>query len=208
MGQSAILTTAYLGPVQYYTKFLNRKVIIEKYDSYIKQTYRNRCNIMTGNGPESLTIPVVRPNGNNSLVKDVQLDNSRKWQQQHWRALIAAYNNTPFFEFYADDFAPFYEEEYRFLLDFNDGLQRVVLDALDLDTDYIYSETYQEASVYDFREVIHPKKAVVDPEYRIVKYYQVFKEKFGFMPNLSIADLLFNCGPEALLILKQSLQKN
>jgi hypothetical protein len=208
MTYPAILTTAYLGPVQYYSKFLNRKVIIERYDSYVKQTYRNRCKIMTGNGIENLTIPVVKPNGNNTIVKDVKLDNTRRWQQKHWRALTSAYNNTPFFEFYADDFSPFYEKEYNFLIDFNDGLNRILLDDINLDANYSYSNEYQKYDQNDFRERIHPKIELEDPEFKIVEYYQVFKEKFGFIPNLSISDLLFNCGPEALLILKRSLRED
>ncbi|MFB6319796.1 WbqC family protein [Saccharicrinis sp. FJH54] len=206
MVQPAILSTAYLGPVQYYTKFLNHRVVIEKFETYLKQTYRNRCVIMTGNGPENLTIPVIRPFGNHTLVKDVQLDNSRKWQLQHWRALIAAYNNTPFFEFYADDFAPFYEHKYTYLLDFNEELNRIVLENTGLDAPYSFSESYQDLLKNDFRDSIHPKKSIEDPEFRPIEYHQVFGEKYGFVQNLSIVDLLFNCGPEALLVLKQSVQ--
>lgn len=200
-----ILSTAYLAPVQYYSKLLNRKTVIEQYDSYMKQTYRNRCRVLTGNGVENLTIPVVRPNGNNTLVKDVKLDNSRKWQLQHWRTLMVAYNNTPFFEFYADEFLPFYTSAYHYLIDFNDGLQQVVIQALSMETDYSYSDVYLESKKHDYRDRIHPKKKYPDPEFKEVEYYQVFGGRFGFIPGLSIVDLLFNCGPESLLVLKKTL---
>lgn len=205
---AVLLSTAYLGPIQYYAKFFNSIVLIEQHETYIKQTYRNRCKILTGNGVDSLTIPVVRPNGNSTRVKDVRLDNTKRWQKQHWRALSAAYNNTPFFEFYADDFYPFYEKEYTFLLDFNEGLNRVLLKALNIETDYSYTESYMVSIVNDFRETIHPKKEFQDTEYKTEAYYQVFSDRFGFVSGLSIVDLLFNSGPESYLVLKDSLVNN
>lgn len=205
---AVLLSTAYLGPIQYYSKFFNCTVLIEQHETYIKQTYRNRCKILTGNGVDSLTIPVVRPQGNSTSVKDVRLDNTKRWQKQHWRALSAAYNNTPFFEFYADDFYPFYEKEYTFLLDFNEGLNRVLLKALNIETDYSYTESYMVSEVNDFRETIHPKKEFQDKEYKKVAYYQVFSDRFGFVSGLSIVDLLFNSGPESYLVLKDSLANN
>lgn len=199
------LSTAYLGPIQYFTKFLMGEVVIEKHESYSKQSYRNRCRIVAANGIENLTIPVIKPNGNNTLVKDVLIDNSRKWQQQHWRTFVAAYNKTPFFEYYADDFALLYEKEVGFLVDFNDALLKLVLSSINIEASYSYSKTYNKEIQNDFRELIHPKVMNSDTAFKNVEYFQVFKSRHGFVPNLSIVDLLFNCGPESILVLNASL---
>lgn len=109
------------------------------------------------------------------------------------------------FEYYADDFAPFYEKKYEFLLDFNEELRRLVCDLLDMQPAVVYTEHYEPEVANDFRETIRPKHEGEDPAFRPEPYYQVFREKFGFLPNLSIADLLFNMGPEGLVTLRASI---
>ena len=108
--------------------------------------------------------------------------------------MVSAYNMSPFFEYYADDLAPFYEKKYEFLLDFNEELRRLVCDLLDMQPAVVYTEHYER-----------PKHEGEDPAFRPEPYYQVFREKFGFLPNLSIADLLFNMGPEGLVTLRASI---
>ena len=104
-----------------------------------------------------------------------------------------------------DDFRPFYEKKYEFLLDFNEELRRLVCDLLDMQPAVVYTEHYESEVANDFRETIRPKHEGEDPAFRPEPYYQVFREKFGFLPNLSIADLLFNMGPEGLVTLRASI---
>jgi hypothetical protein len=204
---SVYLSSAYLAPVEYYTKLLAYdKVYIEQYDHYMKQTYRNRCTIAGPNGELALSIPTVKPATDKYPMKEIRISDHGNWRHLHWNAIESAYNHTPFFEYYKDDFRPFYEQKYEFLIDFNEALCRLVCTLIDIHphiertTAYHTTCTQQEA---DFREAIHPKKDFrsVDPAFIPHPYYQVFENKLGFLPNLSIIDLLFNMGPESLLIL-------
>ena len=205
-----LLSSAYLAPVEYYTKlYAADRVLVERYDHYMKQTYRNRCVIVGANGTLALTIPTEKDDHLKVLMKDVRISDHGNWRHVHWNALESAYRNSPFFEYYADDFRCFYEKKYPFLWDFNQALCEVVCSLIDLHpkiegtTDY---QTELSDGVADFRQLIHPKidYKEADPSFHPLPYYQVFKEKFGFIPNLSIVDLLFNMGPESLLVLRDS----
>ncbi|MEI6752839.1 MAG: WbqC family protein [Paludibacter sp.] len=201
--KSVCLTSAYLAPVEYYVALANAEtVFFEKFDSYEKQTYRNRCNILTANGTIALTIPVEKPTGEKILTRDIRISGHNDWQLQHWRSIESAYNSSAFFEYYKDDFVPFYEKKWDFLWDFNLELQAKVLELLDLQLILNFTEEYQiilNEDVIDLRESIHPKK---NNSFGTLKsYYQVFEQRFGFQPNLSIIDLLFNMGNESILIL-------
>ena len=202
----AYLSSAYLAPVEYYTKLLAYdKVFVEQHDHYIKQTYRNRCTIAGPSGELALSIPTVKPDTLKCPMKDIRISDHGNWRHLHWNAIESAYNNTPFFEYYKDDFRPFYEKKYEFLLDFNEELRRLVCDLLDMQPAVVYTEHYEPEVANDFRETIRPKHEGEDPAFRPEPYYQVFREKFGFLPNLSIADLLFNMGPEGLVTLRASI---
>lgn len=203
----AYLTSAYLAPVEYYNKLLSYdKVYIEQWDHYMKQTYRNRCNIAGPGGIQALSIPIVRPDSPKSPMKDIRISDHGNWRHLHWNAIESAYNNTPFYEYYKDDFRPFYEKKYTFLADFNEELCRLICGLIDIEADIHRTPAYKtefDSNEYDFREVIHPKRdaALADTEFTAVPYYQVFEARHGFLPNLSIIDLLFNMGPESLLVL-------
>ncbi|NDV58019.1 WbqC family protein [Bacteroides sp. 519] len=198
----AYLSSAYLAPIEYYSKLLHaNKIFIEQHDHYIKQTYRNRCNIAGPGGIQALTVPIVRPDTLKCPMKDIRISDHGNWRHLHWNAIESAYNNTPFYEYYKDDFRPFYEQSYTFLADFNEELCQLICKLIDIDVDMERTKEYKTdfaANEYDFRETIHPKKnstSVTTP------YYQVFEARHGFLPNLSIIDLLFNMGPEGLLVL-------
>lgn len=205
------LSSAYLPPLQYFCRFQQgNRIFIESHENYIKQSYRNRCLIMAANGSMSLSIPVEHASGQKILTKDIRIAQHGNWQHLHWNAIVSAYNSTPFFEYYADDFAPFYHKNYSFLLDFNNELLSLTLSLLGLDSFTLYYTT-EYKSVFgndelDLREIIHPKKdwKLIDLQFKAVPYYQVFEQKFGFTGNMSIIDLLFNMGNESILILRDS----
>ncbi len=210
MMQTAYLTSAYLAPIEYYAKLYHYpKVLIEAFDNYVKQTYRNRCFLGGANDRMPLSIPIEKPAGEKCPTRDIRLSDHGNWRHQHWYAIQSTYNNTPFFEYYEDYFAPFYEKKHDFLFDFNEQLREMICDLLEIPTDVSFTSEYIDPALSpatDFREIIHPKKnyRVADPEYRDVPYYQIFDQKFGFRPNLSIVDLLFNMGPESILVLRDS----
>lgn len=201
------LSSAYLAPIEYYSKLLQYdNIFVEQHDHYIKQTYRNRCNIAGPEGIQTLSIPTVRPDSLKCPMKDIRISDHGNWKHLHWNAIESAYNNTPFFEYYKDDLRPFYEKEYTFLADFNEELCQLICRLIDLQPHIQRTSEYKTEFApdeYDFREIIHPKKEFVtaDPDFIATPYYQVFESRHGFLPNLSIIDLLFNMGPESLLVL-------
>lgn len=202
-----LLSSAYLPPIQYYTKLLQCGVgtaYIESCDSYIKQTYRNRCVIVDANGPLALTIPTEKTSEGKCLMRDIRISEHGNWRHQHWNALKAAYRHTPFFQYYEDDFRPFYEKKISFLYEFNMQLTQLVCELIGLDVLLSPTNEYRHSpdGMTDFRTQITPKVSWQDDkEFRPLEYYQVFKERHGFVPNLSIADLLFNMGPESIIVL-------
>lgn len=206
-----LLSSAYLAPIQYYTKLLQCKkdtAYIEGWDSYVKQTYRNRCVIADANGSLTLTIPTEKIGDGKCLMRDIRISDHGNWRHQHWNALEAAYRHTPFFQYYEDDFRPFYEKKISFLYDFNMQLTQLVCELIGLDIVLSPTNVFRHSSdgIVDFRAQITPKVSwQEDKEFRPQEYYQVFKEKHGFIPNLSIADLLFNMGPESIIVLNANL---
>lgn len=207
------LTSYYLAPVQYYTKLLSDKIIyIESESNYIKQTYRNRCTIAGANGILVLSVPVIKPESIKARIKDIRISDHGNWRHQHWNSIESAYNSTPFFEYYRDDIQPFYEKRHEFLFDFNERLREIICSLLDIEPQIRYTSeyhtNYNPDTSLDLRETIHSKKDVIsDPDFKPYSYYQVFLSKYGFLPNLSIIDLLFNMGPESLIVLRKSQNK-
>lgn len=206
-----ILSSAYLAPVQYYAHiYAADRVVEDRHEHYVKQTYRNRCYIATPDGPLALTIPVVREGVAHTAMRDIRISDHGNWRRLHWTALTSAYEGSPYFEYYADDFRPVYERKYSFLVDFNEALERVVLELLSLGTPVELAPGYVshlEPGDTDLRGVISPKSLPeADGRFVPVSYYQVFAERTGFLPNLSMVDLLFNLGPESRMVLKRSLR--
>lgn len=200
-----LLSSAYLAPVEYYRVMAGAGTVwLEACDHYVKQTYRNRCRIATANGVMDLTVPVEKLSGGKQPMREVRIAYHTDWQMLHWRALEAAYRSTPYFEYYQDDFRPLYEKKWTYLWDFNGALLEVTLRLLDLHPRLELTAEYRAdwgGDVLDLREAIHPKRPPVLPDGK--PYYQVFAQKYGFLPNLSVIDLLFNMGNEAVLWLEQ-----
>lgn len=212
MPNTVYLPTAYLPSVQYFTKlYAFDSIFLEQYEHYEKQTYRNRCVISTANGPLSLTVPVVKPEDPKCPIKDIRISDHGNWRHLHWNALSSAYMNSPFFEYYEDDFHPFYEKKYDFLLDYNEELLHLICKEIDLQVNYNRTDEYKNDFLtreIDNRSLLNLKGGYQDDVSFVSKsYYQVFQDRFGFLPNLSIIDLLFNMGPESLQVLHNSVVK-
>jgi len=197
------VSSAYLAPIEYYRVLAHAsEVLVEQHEFFVRQTYRNRCHIAASAGIITLTIPVEKTASGKGLIRDIKISAHGQWQQQHWRTISAAYSSSPFFEFYADDIIPFYEKKYNFLWDFNIELQQTICDLIDIQPVIKLTEEYfvkANSGIYDLREMIHPKKSTVFKDFK--PYYQVFSEKNGFLPNLSILDLLMNKGNESVFVL-------
>ena len=175
-------------------------VQVEQYDNYVKQTFRNRCVITGPNGMQTLTIPVEKPTQHKCMMKDLRISDHGNWRHLHWNALESSYGKSPFFEFYADDLRPFYtEHKWEFLVDYNEDLTEKMLELLNIDTDIKLSRTQSYANA-DLHQWAEPSAIQSFPS---VPYYQVFAARHGFQPHLSIADLLFNMGPEAVIVLNE-----
>jgi len=205
-----VFPALYNGPINYYARLVHQKeIVLEQYDSYSKQSYRNRCLIMGPNGVISLSIPVIKLHGSKTHLKDVRIDYDSHWNKIHWKSLVASYASSPFFEYLADELSPFYEQRFDFLMDLNQHLINYTLHQLGLEIPVKPSDSFTEVLTdQDPRHFIHPKKdqAVADPGFKPEAYHQVFSDRLGFQPNLSILDLIFNVGPEALSYLHRSLK--
>ena len=277
-GGGALLSTTYFGPVQWYQKLNRHRCIIEQHDNFVKQTYRNRCVIASANGPQTLTVPIERYDGMKCAMRDIRISDHGNWRHLHWQALVSAYGETPFFEYYADDIRPFFEEHrWKYLLDFNLDITHTLCSLLDVRPDLTLSDHYIDAdetisgcggldgaaagisgaveglgravkgldeaaesfrrakgldgaaeslggavkgldeakgfgeaaesfggsssacsSFVDYRDAIRPKHPLPDAEFEARPYYQVRAQRHGFLPNLSVLDLLFNEGPEGI----------
>jgi hypothetical protein len=195
----ALLSTTYFGPVQWYQKLYRAECVeIEQWESFQKQTYRNRCLIATTNGIQALTIPIER--GTSPLIKDIRISDHGNWRHLHWNALQSAYGESPFFEYYQDDLLPFFNKRWTFLIDFNEDIRMKICELIDIQPHVSYTEGYiSSPSFKDYRSAINPKHPEQDPDFVAKPYYQVYQQKHGFLPNLSILDLLFNMGPESIL---------
>ena len=217
-----LLPCCYLAPVSHYSAYYRAdEVQIEVCDHFSKQTLRNRCYIDSPNGALALTIPVVKTEGK-TMMKDVRISDHGNWRHQHWVALESSYRQSPFFEYYADDFAPFYEKKWTFLADFNEELMMLVASLLDISKPVSRTQTFNPTRPSSpFRPTPNPSlvgrgevttpgdlisgRTICSPPYKggvgggSAVYYQVFASRHGFLPDLSIVDLLFNEGPEGVL---------
>ena len=197
--KGAVLPMFYLPPVEYFIQ-LNKyepNILVEREEHFPKQTYRNRANIYSPEGALTLVVPVVKGSKNHTKIKDVKISYDFNWQRLHWQSLQACYRRSAYFEYYEDDLVPFYENRYEYLFDYNTQLLIFIIKAVKLKIDLMFTENYlakyQEA--HDFRQSIHPKQI---EDIIQIPYFQVFAERKGFLPNLSILDLLFNQGPNAI----------
>ncbi|NMC40740.1 MAG: WbqC family protein [Bacteroidales bacterium] len=202
MNSPLLLSTAYFPPIHYLALAAGRDTIfIEKQENYIKQTYRNRCCILTSNGVISLTVPVLEGSFHKTPVRDIKIDYSRRWQQVHTRALISAYRSSPFFEFYFDDVCRIINSKTTFLLDLNLMTSEFLTESAGLAVKFSFTTDFKpvEDKDKDLRYALSPKNwKTTDEMFNFKPYIQVFPDRNGFIPGLSGLDLIFNTGPEAV----------
>lgn len=202
--KTSLLHPMYFGSIlQYVAVAQSDTVVFENEDNYQKQTYRNRTYIYGANGKLLLSIPIKHSQKQErQLYRDVRIENDFQWQILHWKSLETAYRTSPFFEYYEDEFVHLFEKPREFLLDFNYECIQVVLDCLQLDISFSKTTTYHKDSkeTIDLRDLVNAKK---EKSYPLQSYIQVFEDKHGFIPNLSILDLIFNEGTNALTYLER-----
>ncbi len=199
-----LLASAYMPPIQYVallTKQGNAR--IEAMEHYVKQSYRNRACILSANGVLNLIVPLEKADGCKTLMKDVRIAYNDRWNAEHWIAITSAYNSSPFFEFYADDLQPFFTKKYSFLIDYNAEILQRILSLMGISCNLSFTDEFAKPNTVaeDYRYSISPK--INNANVTLPAYTQVFENKFDFVPNLSVLDLLCNVGPESKEYLKQ-----
>ncbi len=193
---SHIFPTAYLPSIEYISLFLKTEdASIELFETYQKQSCRTRTNVMTANGVQTLTIPVVKTNGNHTLTKDIEISYKESWQQVHLRCLESAYRKSAYFDYYFPYFEKIYKQKFNTLVELNDFCLKTILKIMKVKKDYSFTTDFERiVDENDYR--ISLSKGTNKIEMK--PYYQVFADRHGFIPNLSIVDLLFNEGPNSI----------
>ncbi|USL95349.1 WbqC family protein [Riemerella anatipestifer] len=189
-----LLPLFYLPPISWWSEFLSEEsVILEQYENFPKQTYRNRANIYGANGKLSLSIP-IKHNGKRAL-KDLEISYDENWQSLHWKSIKIAYQTSPYFEFYESKLEKIFQSKETYLKDFNLKALDIIQDILKTDKTFQLSESYEkEIEGEDYRDCFSAKQPT---SYDVNEYYQTFSDKLGFLEDLSILDLICNIGPEA-----------
>ena len=197
----SVFSSFYAGNLLYYSLILkSNNIIIDLFENFQKQSFRNRCIIASPNGSLNLIIPITR--NSNRLVKEIKIDNSQSWRKRHWKSLESSYRSSPYFEFYENEFHDlYYKDNSKFLFDFNNLINLKILKILEIEKKIVYSSSYviNNEKMNDYRILIHPK---LKTKTNLI-YNQVFQEKNNFISNLSILDLIFNEGPMARQFLFQ-----
>lgn len=201
----ALFSTAYFPPISYVAAMLDKPVVVvEQYETFPKQTYRNRAVVATANGLLPLSVPVIRTNGNHTYTKDMDICYNENWAAKHWRAIESAYNSSPYFLYYKDDVEAILNKKHRTLLELNMDILAFVFKKLKVAKDIILSTDFvvvdANADIEDYRNRFSPKNKEI---IQLTPYDQVFEDRYGFQQDLSILDLLFNMGPDSLGYLKE-----
>jgi hypothetical protein len=194
----SLFIPTYFSPIFQYSEIVKSdKIVFEMDDNFQKQSYRNRCYIYNSNGKQLLTIPVKhKVKEGRKKTKDTLIENDFPWQDQHFKSLQIAYRTSPFYEFYEDDLVPIFEKKYKYLQDLNIDTFLFIKDALQLETSFSKTEQFEvETTEKDFRLLADRK---YQPKKTVDAYIQMFDDKHGFIPNLSILDLLFMEGPNTI----------
>ena len=199
----------YLPCLEYFACILSNDLIwIDTEERYVKQTYRNRCSVITTNKVDDLTVP-VQSYAQNTITKDIKIDYSQQWIRRHWGCFQSAYGKSPYFEFYADELRAVFFKKPEFLVDLNYELLTICLRLLGIRKEIRYNLSVpnlsQEGIIDEMSTINDKKNRNTHKYYQPIPYYQTFGN--DFVSNLSIVDLLFNMGPEARSILLKSCKQ-
>jgi len=200
-----LLSYAYFPPISWFVLALKEgKILLDPWENYQKQSYRNRCRILGPNGPQDLSIPVKH--GGNRRIRELEISYSENWQKEHWKSLESAYRRSPYFEFYEDSLKPLYEQRPGTLRDLDRISIEIALKFMKLDISIKETEAYfpSVGIALDLRDRIHPKKTSL---IKTSSYLQVFSDRLDFHSDLSILDLIFNLGPESRSYLENCSMK-
>tara|TARA_R110002073_G_scaffold1658_2_gene11636 strand:+ start:1397 stop:1999 length:603 start_codon:yes stop_codon:yes gene_type:complete len=198
----SLFLPTYFSPISQYIAMVNSdEVLFEVEDNFQKQTYRNRCYIYGPNGKQLLNIPIKHGANSSKKTKDTLVDNTASWQSQHLKSIQIAYRNSPFFEFYEDDLLPILSKEYKYLIDVNIDTFLFITDALQINQEYKKTKEYQSKTKNDCRYLANAKQEL---DIKFDSYIQMFDDKYDFQKNLSVLDLLFMEGPNAISFLEKN----
>lgn len=200
-----VLSVAYAPPIGFFKLLSMGRCMLEVSENFQKQSFRNRCRILNPRGSEDLVVPVVRGAVNGCPIREVEISEHDHWRARHLEALRSAYGKTPFYDYYIDDLVHLYQDQnFRSLFEFDLALIERISSLLHLPLDYAFTEEYYPSTHYkwDFRSLIHPKNQREREFLRIPSYYHRFPLSEEIPIGLSIYDLLFNMGPESLLVLR------
>ena len=203
MAKKLLIELPYLGNLAFYRLLTNfDEILIESQEFFEKSSFRNRCEIAGPNGKLVLSIPIIGGKDKKQYYKETKICYDHTWLKDHWNSFCSSYRRSPYFEYYEDRFEAIYDKEYANLYELNLELFKLTLNLLKLDLKFSLTETYQKEyeGYEDYRSFFLPKKKQSSP----VKYMQVFEDRTGFIDNLSIVDLLFNEGPNAINVLKSN----
>ena len=198
MAGKILVSSAYLPPASYFSLISQAdEIFIEREENYLKQTYRNRCYILSTHGPQLLSVPVYSGSLHKTPIKDIRIDYSKRWQQVHLRAMTASYSSSPYFQYYFENIEKIISKRHNFLLDLNMELTDSILKILKIKKVISYTTNFKPVgdTENDFRYIVTPKE---ESHFAVKEYIQVFNKGEGFVPGLGIVDLLFNMGPEAV----------
>lgn len=210
--KSTLIELHYFPSIQYMSKFFSSdNLLLEQHENYRKGSYRNRMHIASANGLLRLSVPLIKGKNQKQNIRDVRISYEEPWQNKHWTAIQSAYGNSPYFDDYSPILRPLFKEKTTYLFDLNMAILKELLAMLDINPNIQFTTKYNKtpiAEVVDCRHSISPKpnKSREDKFYKTVPYPQVFMEKTGFLPNLSILDLLFCQGPETVFTLQRSVK--
>lgn len=200
---SLIIEAQYFPPIEYFKQFVQfPHIVIEAHENYQKGSYRNRCHIANSTGVQVLSVPLRKGKNANQPIREVAIAYDMDWQKQHWQSIRTAYGSAPFWEHYAPQLEPFFLKKYDYLFDLNMAIFETFFkilklkNTINISLSNSYNLDFTEG--VDFRNKILPNKSDFQGE----KYAQLFQERTGFLPNLSILDLVFCTGPQAMSVIK------